>query len=48
MTDNQLAEQIIKEMQEAGLSTEQMLKVLKLAREKYINLKLKKQNENYN
>ena len=36
---NKLADKIIKEMQEAGLTHDQMLNVIKLAREKYELLK---------
>ncbi len=41
MTDQELADSWINEMTEAGLTYDQMLEVLKLARKKYEHLKLK-------
>jgi len=39
MNENQLADQMVKDMQEAGLSPDDMLRVIALAKDKYEKLK---------
>lgn len=37
--ENRLANEMIKELQDAGCTPEQMLKIIKLAKEKYVEMK---------
>lgn len=46
LTSEQLADKIIAEMTEAGLSFYEMLKVIKLARKKYRMFKQEEENRN--
>lgn len=41
MKEQELADKMIKEMQDAGITPERMLKVIKLAREKFEEMKVK-------